>query len=87
MDAAIDLVRSAIVLSLKISVPLLVVGLVVGLLVSILQTATQLQEQTLVFVPKILAVVVTIFVMLPWLLRVMVEYTITLFRDMAQFMD
>lgn len=87
MEVGIDLIRTALIVSLKLSVPLLVVGLVVGILVSILQTATQLQEQTLTFVPKILAVVVATFVALPWLLRMMMDYTEWLFLNMGQFFD
>lgn len=84
LQAAVDLGREALILSLKLSLPLLLVGLLVGVLVSILQAATQIQEQTLTFLPKILAVVATLFVILPWLLAEMVEYTDTLIRTMGR---
>lgn len=71
----IDSGREALLTALKLSVPLLAVGLVVGLSVSILQAVTQIQEQTLSFIPKILAVVATLLFLLPWMLTVVVEYT------------
>ena len=55
--------------------PLLAVGLIVGLSVSIVQAVTQIQEQTLSFIPKILAVVGTLLLLMPWMLAVIVEYT------------
>ena len=83
LQAAVDLGREALMLSLKLSLPLLMVGLVVGVLVSIVQAATQVQEQTLTFLPKIVAVGATLFVIFPWLLSEMVEYTRTLILGMG----
>ena len=71
----VDMGRQALFVALKLSLPLLVVGLVVGLSVSIVQAVTQIQEQTLSFIPKILAVVGTLMFLMPWMLRVIVEYT------------
>ncbi len=82
---AVDLGRSALFLATKLSLPLLIVGLVVGLAVSILQAATQIQEQTLSFVPKILAVVATLFILLPWFLIELIDYTEDLFIHMGGF--
>lgn len=65
-------------LTLQISMPVLGVSLVVGLLVSIFQAVTQLQEPTLTFIPKILAVVVVIVVAGPWMLNTMLAFTIEL---------
>ncbi len=79
---AVDLGREMILLALVISLPLLVVGLAVGLIVSILQAATQVQEQTLAFVPKIVATALALFVLLPWLITRMTEYTTGLFTRM-----
>jgi flagellar biosynthesis protein FliQ len=64
--------------TLQISLPVLGVSLVVGLLVSIFQAVTQLQEPTLTFIPKILAVVVVIVVAGPWMLNTMLGFTIDL---------
>lgn len=59
---------------LLISAPMLGLGLLVGLAVSIFQTTTSIQEQTLAFIPKIIAVFVAILVFGPWMLRLMIEY-------------
>ena len=74
-DLVIDEARAALVMVLKLSMPLLAVGLVVGLMVSLFQAVTQIQEQTLAFIPKILAVVATMIFLLPVLLSMAVEYT------------
>ena len=75
LEIVVEIFRDALFTTLKVSLPLLGVGLFVGLLVGILQAVTQVQEQTLVFIPKILAVVATLVLLLPLLLRWMVEYT------------
>ena len=75
IQVAINLTRKALVLTLEVSLPILLVGMIVGLLVSLLQAVTQIQEQTLSFIPKILAVAAMIFIMLPWVLNELVEYT------------
>jgi len=77
----IDLCREAILTALTISAPLLLVALGVGLLVSVIQSVTQIQEQTLTFVPKLVLVGVAFIVGLPWLLQVLVKYTIKLFNS------
>lgn len=77
----IDLCREAILTALTISAPLLLIALGVGLLVSVFQSVTQIQEQTLTFVPKLVLVGVAFIVGLPWLLQVMVKYTTQLFTS------
>ena len=77
VQTAVDLARQAIWITILLSMPLLLVGLAVGLVISVLQAATQIQEQTLSFLPKILAVVAVLFGLLPWLLIQMMEYTTT----------
>jgi flagellar biosynthesis protein FliQ len=69
--------------TLQISLPVLGVSLVVGLLVSIFQAVTQLQEPTLTFIPKILAVVVVIVVAGPWMMNTMLGYTIELWSGIS----
>ena len=76
-----DLARNAMMVALLVSAPMLAVALIVGLIVSILQTVTQIQEQTLTFVPKLLAVSGTVLVALPWMIQVMIKYTTELFRS------
>lgn len=72
--AAIDLIHRALVISLIISAPVLVVGLLVGLVISVLQAVTQLQEQTLSFVPKIVAMAAAALFFLPWVTTRTLEY-------------
>ena len=72
---------TAILLVLLLSMPPIIVATVVGVLVSLLQALTQIQEQTLGFAVKLIAVVVTMFAIAPWLGDQLREYTLTLFRD------
>ena len=77
----VDLARNAIMTGLLLAGPLLAVALAVGLVVSVIQAVTQIQEQTLTFVPKLLAVAGTTLVALPWMIQVMIKYTTELFRS------
>jgi len=70
-----ELGRNAFWMALTTSAPILIVGLVVGLVISLFQAVTQLQEQTLTFVPKVAAMVVAAAVFIPWIAEQMVEYT------------
>lgn len=78
---AIELGRTAVTLSLMVAAPVMVVAVVVGLLISILQAVTQIQDQTISFVPKITAMMVTIIYILPWAMSRMMEYSSTLISD------
>lgn len=78
----IQLVRDALLLVLILSLPALAVSLVVGLVISILQATTQIQEQSLTFVPKIVAVFIALAVLAPWLLNVMTSFTGNLFAKL-----
>ncbi len=71
----ITLAKEAIKLSLFLSAPLLVTALVVGLAISIFQAVTQIQEMTLTFVPKILAMALVLFFSLPWILKKLTTFT------------
>ncbi len=71
----IDICRKAIQTILICSAPMLIVAMVVGLLVSIFQAATQINEQTLTFVPKIVAVFITILIAGSWIIRVLLTFT------------
>jgi flagellar biosynthetic protein FliQ len=71
----LDLARRSIILGLQLTLPILLSTLVVGVLVSLFQAVTQIQEQTLTFVPKILVFVVAIVVLGPWMLQSMVGFT------------
>ncbi len=76
---AVDIVRQAFMLSLLISAPILGAGLIVGLLISLLQAVTQVQEQTLSFVPKIVAMVLVAVAILGWLTVKMTDFAIEMF--------
>ncbi len=74
-DMVIGLARSAVELTLMLSLPMLGVGMIVGLAVSIFQAVTQIQEMTLTFVPKIIAVLLALLFTFPWLMNKMVDFT------------
>jgi flagellar biosynthetic protein FliQ len=75
----IKLLRDALLITLIVSAPMLLIGMVVGLIVSIFQTTTSIQEQTLTFVPKIIAIFASIIIFGPWMIRMMVNYTTNIF--------
>lgn len=79
-DQAIELARHALLVALILAAPVLIVALLVGLVTSALQTATQLQDQTLSFVPRLVVVVLVALLTLPWGLEMLVEYSSELFR-------
>jgi flagellar biosynthetic protein FliQ len=78
---ALDLGREALVMVLIIAGPVMGIGLVVGLLISLFQSLTQLQEQTLTFVPKIVAMVGVALVLVPWLTDQLLEYATELLGE------
>ncbi len=82
-DLAIDLFKSTVIFALYVIAPFLAVTLVVGLITSLLQSVTSLQEQTLSFAPKLVALAATGLLLAPWLLRTMVEFTTSLFARMG----
>jgi flagellar biosynthetic protein FliQ len=75
LSLAVDLGREALWVAVKLSFPILLSALVVGAVISVLQAATQLQDQTLNQVPKMFTVAAVIFLALPWILGVLVDYT------------
>jgi flagellar biosynthesis protein FliQ len=79
VDQATDLIRHTLVLALTISAPMLLIGLAVGILVSLLQAVTQIQEQTLTFIPKIAAMTAAAIILMPWIAQRLLEYTATMF--------
>jgi flagellar biosynthesis protein FliQ len=72
---AIDLSREAVNIALVIGAPVLVTGMIVGLAVGLLQAVTQIQEQTVSFLPKLVAMVLVLSLTLPWLIQQMVQYS------------
>jgi flagellar biosynthetic protein FliQ len=83
----IDIARQAVYLVLKASAPMLLASLVVGLIVSILQTVTSIQEQTLTFVPKLIAVFLVIILAGSWILNSLREFMVELFSNFSYYID
>ena len=79
-DYVIALARDAMMTLVMVGAPVILASLGVGLLVSIVQATTQIQEQTLTFVPKILAVLAVLAFMGPWMLRTLMDFTLRLFQ-------
>jgi flagellar biosynthetic protein FliQ len=79
LDYAVDLLRSTLILALVIAAPMLVIGMVVGIIISLFQAVTQIQEQTLTFVPKITAMIAAAIVLMPWIGQRLLEYATTMF--------
>jgi flagellar biosynthesis protein FliQ len=75
----VELARNSIYTTLLVSSPMLILALVVGLAISILQAITQIQEMTLTFIPKIIAVAVALIIFLPWMITTVVSFTNQLF--------
>lgn len=86
-NEAIDLVRDAILMSLIVGAPLLVIGMLVGLGIGLLQALTQIQDQTVSTVPKLVAMTIAIIICLPWLTDRMLEYSRNLYREIPPHMS
>jgi flagellar biosynthetic protein FliQ len=79
LPRSIDLVRESLILALVISAPMLLIGMAVGIVISLLQAVTQIQEQTLTFVPKIAAMIIAAILLLPWIAQRLLEYAAEVF--------
>ncbi|MEI7461240.1 MAG: flagellar biosynthesis protein FliQ [Pirellula sp.] len=86
-NEAIDLVRDAILMSLIIAAPLLLIGMVVGLGIGLIQALTQIQDQTVSTVPKLVAMTIAIIICLPWLTDRMLEYSRNLYQEIPPHMS
>lgn len=80
-----DIASSALYLIIKVSLPVLLVSLIIGLIVSIFQTVTSIQEQTLTFVPKIIAVFLTLMIFGHWMLSNMVDFMTSLWLNISVY--
>ncbi len=67
-ESSIELIRHALLVTLKIATPLLLTGMIIGLVISLIQSVTSIQDQTLTFVPKLLGVIVVAILLLPWII-------------------
>ncbi|KMM36584.1 MULTISPECIES: flagellar biosynthesis protein FliQ [Bacillales] len=84
-DMVISLAEDAVYIVIIVSAPLLLIALGVGLIVSVFQAMTQIQEQTLAFIPKIIAVLLTIILFGPWMLTTLIDYTTNLYQNLYRF--
>lgn len=84
-EFVIGFARQAIELTLSVALPMLGVGLGVGVLVSVLQAATQIQEMTLTFIPKIVAIFLTLLFAFPWIMDKLLTFTENLFLNFPQY--
>ena len=80
-ETVLDIGREALWLAVLLAGPMLGAALAVGLFIGVIQAATQIQEMTLSFIPKLLALVIVLFIIGPWMLRIIVTFTQRLFMD------
>ena len=85
IDVVVNVIQQGALMILLLSAPMLLIGLVVGLIVSIFQATTQIQEATLAFVPKIVAVLLSMVIFGPWIISTLVNFTRNLFLGMNNF--
>jgi flagellar biosynthetic protein FliQ len=85
-EQAVELTRSAVALTLMLGAPIMLIAVIVGLTISILQAVTQLQDQTLSFVPKIIAMALAGLYVFPWMLHRMVEFAANVFSNVPSQM-
>ena len=83
----IHLFQQSVFTILIVSAPMLGLGLLVGLIVSIFQATTQIQEQTLAFIPKIVAILIAFVVFGPWMLTKLIEFTYTIFSQLGAYIS
>ena len=84
-DKVVSLIVDMMAVTMKVALPMLLVALVVGLLISILQAVTQIQEQTLSFIPKILGLVAVVAIAGPWMLGTIVTWTTELWQQIPNY--
>lgn len=84
-EQVIDIARMAIWTIIKVSAPMLLVSIVIGLIVSVFQTITSIQEQTLTFVPKFLAIMAIVLICGNWMLNTLSEYVTELFNSFSTY--
>lgn len=82
----LDLMRDALMMIIKTSLPILLTGLVIGLVVSIFQTATSIQEQTLAFIPKIIGTFLAIILFGSWIMTTLITFTVKIFSSFNTYL-
>ena len=86
-NLVLDIMREALLTVIKVSLPVLLTGLTVGLIVSIFQTATSIQEQTLAFIPKIVATFMAIILFGPWMMNELITFTTKVISSFSNFIS
>ena len=84
-EMTIGIARQAIQVTLLVSLPILGIGLVVGVVISLVQAATQIQEMTLTFVPKIVSIFVGLLLLLPWIMNHLLTFTTEIFNNIPNY--
>ncbi len=85
-ETATELIQNSVMISLIVSAPVMLVAIVLGFVISLMQAVTQLQDQTISFVPKIVAMVLTGLYLFPWILSQVMDYTIELFEQIPNIL-
>jgi flagellar biosynthetic protein FliQ len=83
-EFATEILKSLMFLAVTLAAPILLTALVLGLAISIFQSVTSIQEQTLTFVPKALGIVALLVLLMPWMLRTVIEFTVAIIQKMPQ---
>lgn len=87
VDFVVNVARNALLTTLLVGAPMLVLSMLVGLAISIFQATTSIQEQTLAFVPKIVAVLVSIVLFGSWMIRILIQFTVYYLENFPQFIS
>ena len=87
VETVIDIASQALFLIIKVSLPVLLVSLIVGLIISIFQTVTSIQEQTLTFVPKIVAVFLSLILLGNWMIGCVVDFMVELYSNFSLYLN
>jgi flagellar biosynthetic protein FliQ len=78
--SSLEMIRETLMVVIRVATPLLMIGMIIGLLISLVQSVTSIQDQTLTFVPKILAVIILAILLLPWTVETLMAFTTEMFR-------
>ena len=85
-DNVVELMQNVFIMILELSAPVMIVSIVIGLLISIFQTITQIQEATLTYVPKIIAGIVTLVILMPWMISITVSNVKDMFESLPRML-
>jgi flagellar biosynthetic protein FliQ len=86
-EFAVELIKTMMFQAVSLAAPILLTAMIVGLAISLFQAVTSIHEQTLTFVPKALCIVVTLVLLLPWMLRTVIEFTTAVIEKIPQMVN